>query len=66
VIRVRICLDDEVTRDLLTAWPQLKLHVRSAQTTLTGRIVDQEELQGVLNLLSSQGVDVVDVVTIPD
>jgi hypothetical protein len=27
---------------------------------------DQEELQGVLNLLSSLGISVVEVVTIPD
>ena len=29
-------------------------------------LVDQQELQGVLNLLSSLGVDVIEVVTIPD
>jgi hypothetical protein len=40
--------------------------VRRAQTTLTGDVVDQEELQGVLNYLSQMGLSIVDVVTIPD
>jgi hypothetical protein len=29
-------------------------------------VVDQEELQGVLNLLSALGVDVLEVLTIPE
>jgi hypothetical protein len=29
-------------------------------------MTDQEELQGVLNLLNSLGISVVEVVTIPD
>ena len=32
----------------------------------TGDLADQEELQGVLNLLSSLGIDIVEIVTIPD
>ena len=29
-------------------------------------MTDQEELQGVLNLLNTLGIDVVDIVTIPE
>jgi hypothetical protein len=29
-------------------------------------VADREQLQGVLNLLSSLGIDVVEVLTIPD
>ena len=64
--RVLIRLDDEVTQELLSAFPQLTPAVRRAQTTLTGDVVDQEELQGVLNYLSQMGVGIIDVVTIPD
>ena len=64
--RVRIRLDDEVTEELLSAFPQLSSTVQRTQTTLTGNVADQEELQGVLNFLSSMGITIVDVVTIPD
>ena len=64
--RVRIRLDDEVSDELLTAFPQLTSTVQRIQTTLTGDMVDQQELQGVLNFLSSLGITIVDVVTIPD
>jgi hypothetical protein len=66
VTKVLIRLDDEVTDELLSAFPQLTRSVRRTQTTLTGDIADQEELQGVLNFLSSLGITIVDVVTIPD
>ena len=64
--RVLIRLDDEVTDELLSAFPQLTASLHRTQTTLTGDIADQEELQGVLNFLSSLGITIVDVVTIPD
>lgn len=64
--RILIRLDDEVTEELLGAFPRLTANVRRAQTTLTGDVVDQAELQGVLNFLSSMGITIVDVVTIPD
>jgi hypothetical protein len=40
--------------------------VTTAQTTLTGTVVDQEELQGVINFLASMGITIVDVLTIPE
>ncbi len=64
--RVRIRLDDEVTDELLSAFPQLTSTEQRTQTTLTGDVADQEELQGVLNYLSSMGVTIVEVLTIPD
>ena len=64
--RVRIRLDDEVTDELLSAFPQLTSTVQRIQTTLTGDVADQQELQGVLNFLSALGITIVDVVTIPD
>lgn len=64
--RVRIRVDDEITDELLSAFPQLVPTVQRAQTTITGDVADQEELQGVLNFLSTMGITIVDVVTIPD
>ncbi len=64
--RVRISLDADVTDELLSAFPQLTTTGKRTQTTLTGDVVDQEELQGVLNHLSLMGLTIIDVVTIPD
>lgn len=64
--RFRIRVDDEVTDELLSAFPQLSPTVQRTQTTLTGDVVDQAELQGLLNYLDSMGLTIVDVVTIPD
>ena len=64
--RVLIRLDEQVTDEFLSAFPRLTPSVQQVQTTLTGDVVDQEELQGVLNHLSSLGAQILDVVTIPD
>ncbi|WP_019146308.1 hypothetical protein [Aeromicrobium massiliense] len=62
VIRV----DAELSAELLGAFPHLVPRHHRASTTITGTVADQQELQGVLNLLTSLGVDVVEVVTIPE
>ncbi len=62
--RIMIRVDAEVSDELAGAFPYLTPRHHRAQTTLTGEVSDQQELQGVLNLLSSLGIDVVDVVTI--
>jgi hypothetical protein len=64
--RVRIRLDEQVTDEMLSAFPQLTPTERRTQTTLTGDVADQEELQGGLNSLSSMGITIIDVVTIPE
>lgn len=64
--RVHIRVDAELSDELAGAFPQLVKRTQRATTTLTGDLADQQELQGVLNLLSSLGVDVIEVVTIPD
>ena len=33
---------------------------------ITGDVADQQELQGILNFLSSMGIEITEVVTIPD
>ena len=64
--KVMIRVDDEVSDELLSAFPQLVPTVTRTQTTLTGEVLDQEELQGVINHLASMGVTIVDVLTIPE
>lgn len=64
--RMMIRVDAELTDELAGAFPQLTPTMQRATTTLTGDLADQEELQGVLNLLNSLGIKVVEVVTIPE
>jgi hypothetical protein len=66
VAKMMIRLDSVVSDELASAFPHLTPRHHGASTTLTGQVTDQEELQGVLNLLSSLGIEVVEVVTIPE
>ncbi|GAA4372405.1 hypothetical protein [Nocardioides caricicola] len=60
-----IRVDAELTDELSGAFPHLVARTQRA-TTLTGEMADQQELQGVLNLLSSLGISVIEVVAFPD
>jgi hypothetical protein len=62
LIRVNAKLSDELT----TAFPGLEVRNHPAQTTLLGDVSDQDELEGVLSLLRTLGIDIVEIVTIPD
>jgi len=64
--KMLIRVDAELSDELTSKFPHLRIKSHPRQTTLVGDVVDQEELQGVLNYLSSMGVTVVDVVTISD
>lgn len=64
--KLLIRVDADLSDELLSAFPQLVPRHHPATTTLTGDVIDQEELHGVLNLLNTLGFEVVEVVTIPD
>jgi hypothetical protein len=64
--RMMIRVDAELSDELVGAFPHLTAKTQRATTTLTGDLTDQEELQGVLNLLNSLGINVVEIVTIPE
>ncbi len=64
--RMMIRVDGELTDELVGAFPHLIPQTQRATTTLTGDLADQEELQGILNLLNSLGIKVVEIVTIPE
>ena len=66
MIRLLIRVDAELSEEMTGKFPQLHPRTHRAQTTLTGDLKDQEELQGVLNFLSSMGVNVLEVLTIPE
>lgn len=63
--KMLIRVDAELTDELSGAFPHLVARTQRA-TTLTGEMADQQELQGVLNLLSSLGISVIEVVAFPD
>ena len=63
--RTLIRVDGDLTDELMSAFPHLQSTRQRAQTTITGDVEDQEELQGVLNFLTSLGVGVLEVITIP-
>ncbi|HCB02887.1 MAG TPA: hypothetical protein DEQ43_01245 [Nocardioides bacterium] len=64
--KMLIRVDAEMSDELSGAFPHLTAHHHRASTTLTGEITDQQELQGVLALLSSLGIDVIELLTIPE
>ena len=64
--RMLIRVDAELSPDALTAFPHLVAVPQRPQTVLSGDVADQEELQGVISLLVSLGVEVVDVLTVPE
>ncbi len=53
--RILIRVDGTVSDELASAFPQLSPRAQRAETTLVGDVTDQEELQGVLNLLQLPG-----------
>ena len=64
--KVMIRVDARLTDELAAAFPQLTPKIHRVSTTLTGDVADQAELQGVMNLLQSLGIDIIEVVSIPD
>ena len=51
---------------LLDAFPTMHAQVEPVQTTLVGSLPDQAALTGVLNHLDELGVEIVEVVLMPD
>ena len=61
-----IRVEGDVSEEVFEAFPQLTPRTHRAQTTLTGDVVDQEELQGVLHYLHTLGITVLEIVTVPE
>jgi hypothetical protein len=60
-----IQVDADLSDELSGAFPQMVARHHSASTTLIGKVADQEEMLGVLNLLVSMGIDILVVLRIP-
>ena len=59
-------VDAELSDELAGAFPHMVARHHAASTTLIGKVADQQEMLGVLNLLVSLGVDVLVMLNIPD
>jgi hypothetical protein len=56
----------DLSDDFSGAFPNMVARHSSASTTLIGKVADQQEMLGVMNLLVSMGVDVLVMLKIPD
>jgi hypothetical protein len=66
VARYLIRVDQRLSDELASAFPLLSAQVQPVQTLLTGEFADAEQLSGVLNYLGQMGVDIIELVRIPD
>lgn len=62
LIQVDADISDEFTR----AFPHLAARHTASSTTLIGKVADQQEMLGVMNLLVSMGIEILVVLRIPD
>ena len=61
-----IQVDADLSDELAGAFPHLTARHSSSSTTLIGKVADQQELLGVMNLLVSMGIEILVVLRIPD
>jgi hypothetical protein len=59
-------VEGELSPELLGAFPQLTAELHLVQTVLSGQVTDASELLGIMEHLSTVGVDIVEVVRLPD
>jgi len=61
----RIVVRGELTERFAGAFEGMKLEAESGQTTITGPVVDQSHLHGILNRISGLGLSLVSVEALP-
>jgi len=61
-----IQVDATLSDELAGAFPHMVARPNSTSTTLIGKVVDQQEMLGVLNLLVAMGIDILVMLRIPD
>lgn len=64
--KLQVRVRQDVSEELVSAYPQFTIGHRQQSTTLTGEVADQQELFGLLNLLNSLGIQIVDVITLAE
>ena len=60
-----IQVDADLSDELAGAFPHMVARHHSASTLLIGKVADQQEMLGVLNLLVSMGIDILVIIRIP-
>ena len=60
-----IRVEGELSPDLTAAFPKMQVELELVQTLLTGPVEDTAELTGLINHLNALGVEIVDLVRIP-
>jgi len=61
----RIVVQGELTERFAEAFEGMEIDVKNRQTVITGQIVDQSHLHGILNRISSLGLPLVSVHALP-
>ena len=61
-----IQVDADLSDELSGAFPHMLARHNSASTMLIGKVADQQEMLGVINLLVSMGVHILVMLSIPD
>ena len=62
----RIVVEGELTKRFAGAFAGMTMEAESGQTTITGQIVDQSHLYGILDRISSMGLQLVSVQALPE
>jgi hypothetical protein len=60
----RIVVRDELSERYAAAFEGMKMETKNGQTVLTGEVIDQPHLHGILNRINSLGLKLVSVETI--
>ena len=60
-----IQVDADLSDELTGAFPHLVARHQASSTTLIGKVADQQEMLGVMNLLVSMGIDILVMISIP-
>jgi len=61
----RIVVQSELTERFAEAFEGMKVEVENRQTVITGQVVDQSYLHGILDRISSLGLSLVSVHALP-
>jgi hypothetical protein len=61
----RIVVRDELSERFAVAFEGMKMETKCGQTILTGEVVDQPQLHGILDRISSLGLKLVSVESVP-
>ena len=62
----RIVVRGELSKRYAEAFEGMKMEAGGGQTTITGEVVDQSHLHGIINRISDLGLPLVSVHTLPE